>query len=291
MDSVVASPVQVVEAADSIADPVMRVAGLRVAFETDHGPVQAVDGVDLDLYPGRIHALVGESGSGKSVTGSTMMGLVHGRGTTIEGSIEFGRANLLDADEKAMRRLRGRELSMVFQDPMRSLNPMHRVGRQIAETLEINAGCSRREAADRAVEMLAAVGIRDPKTAARAYPHEFSGGMRQRVMIAIALACEPQVLVADEPTTALDVTIQAQILTLMAEMARSMNTAVLLITHDLGVVGKYADSVSVMNRGKILESGSCAAVLHNPQDPYTKRLMAAIPRLRGPKRKFLSAPA
>ncbi|MDP8015168.1 ABC transporter ATP-binding protein [Prescottella equi] len=270
---------------------VLEVSGLRVTFQTDRGPVQAVKGVDLALEPGRIHALVGESGSGKSVTGSTIMGLTRGPKTTIEGEIRYNGMDLLNADEKTLRRLRGKDLAMVFQDPMRSLNPMHRVGRQIAETIEINEGLSRKEAEARAVEMLGIVGIRNPEKAARSYPHEFSGGMRQRVVIAIALACEPKVVVADEPTTALDVTIQAQILDLMVSMARSMNTAVMLVTHDLGVVGRYADEVSVMYGGEILERGSVTDVLVNPQHDYTKRLMSAIPRLRGPKRKFLSVPA
>lgn len=269
---------------------VLEVRDLRVSFRTDRGMVAAVKGVDLALAPGRIHALVGESGSGKSVTGSTIMGLTRGPRTTIAGEILYAGEDLIRSDEKRLRDLRGRELAMVFQDPMRSLNPMHRVGRQIAETIEVNEGLSRKEAAARAVEMLRIVGIRDPERAARSYPHEFSGGMRQRVVIAIALACEPKVLVADEPTTALDVTIQAQILDLMVSMARSMGTAVMLVTHDLGVVGRYADDVSVMYGGEILERGSVTDVLVSPQHEYTKRLMAAIPRLRGPKRKFLSAP-
>lgn len=272
-------------------EKVLEVRDLRVSFRTDRGQVKAVRGVNLTLEPGCIRALVGESGSGKSVTASTIMGLSRGAKTTIEGEIRYRGNDLLRADEKAMRNLRGRELAMVFQDPMRSLNPMHRVGRQIAETVEINAGLSRKEARKRAVEMLRTVGIRDPERAARAYPHEFSGGMRQRVVIAIALVCEPKVLVADEPTTALDVTIQAQILELMVQMARSMGTAVMLVTHDLGVVGRYADDVSVMYDGEILEHGCVADVLTSPQHEYTKRLMAAIPRLRGPKRKRLFEPA
>ncbi|MGW5386307.1 ABC transporter ATP-binding protein [Nocardia sp. NPDC003963] len=269
---------------------VLDIRGLRVTFRTDRGPVQAVGGVDLALAPGRIHALVGESGSGKSVTGSTVMGLTRGPRTSIEGEIRYAGTDLLQAGERVLRGLRGRELAMVFQDPMRSLNPMHRVGHQIAETIQVNAGLSRKDARAQAVEMLRTVGIRDPGRAARAYPHEFSGGMRQRVVIAIALACEPKVLVADEPTTALDVSIQAQILELMVSMARSMDTAVLLITHDLGVVGRYADDVSVIHDGEILERGPVTDVLTAPRHDYTKRLLAAIPRLRGPRRKFLTLP-
>jgi ABC-type dipeptide/oligopeptide/nickel transport system ATPase component len=177
---------------------------------------------------------------------------------------------------------------MVFQDPMTSLNPMHAVGRQIAETVRVNGAVSKSVARARAVEMLDAVGIPDPHRAARAYPHQFSGGMRQRVMIGIALACRPKVLVADEPTTALDVTIQAQVLNLMVELARSTDTALLLVTHDLGVVARYADVVSVMHDGHILEHGPTGAVLRAPEHPYTRALMAAIPRLRGPKRRRLS---
>jgi ABC-type dipeptide/oligopeptide/nickel transport system ATPase component len=269
------------------------VAGLRVVFGGGRTaePVTAVDGIDLDLRPGQVHALVGESGSGKTVAGLTMVGLTRDRGVLVEGTVRYGGRDLVTAAEAELRALRGRELAMVFQDPMTSLNPMHTVGDQIAETVRVNEGGSRSAARARAAEMLDAVGIADPRRAADAYPHQFSGGMRQRVMIGIALACRPKVLIADEPTTALDVTVQAQVLDLVLELTRELGTAVLLITHDLGVVARYAEVVSVMHRGRILERGRVGAVLSEPKHEYTRALMAAIPRLRGPKRRRLSPDA
>jgi peptide/nickel transport system ATP-binding protein len=276
-----------------MTEPVLSVAGLRVVFGGGRSaePVTAVDGIDLDLRPGQVHALVGESGSGKTVAGLTMVGLTRDRGVLVEGTVRYGGRDLVTAAEAELRALRGRELAMVFQDPMTSLNPMHTVGDQIAETVRVNEGGSRSAARARAAEMLDAVGIADPRRAADAYPHQFSGGMRQRVMIGIALACRPKVLIADEPTTALDVTVQAQVLDLVLELTRELGTAVLLITHDLGVVARYAEVVSVMHRGRILERGRVGAVLSEPEHEYTRALMAAIPRLRGPKRRRLSPDA
>ena len=276
-----------------MTEPVLSVAGLRVVFGGGRSaePVTAVDGIDLDLRPGQVHALVGESGSGKTVAGLTMVGLTRDRGVLVEGTVRYGGRDLVTAAEAELRALRGRELAMVFQDPMTSLNPMHTVGDQIAETVRVNEGGSRSAARARAAEMLDAVGIADPRRAADAYPHQFSGGMRQRVMIGIALACRPKVLIADEPTTALDVTVQAQVLDLVLELTRELGTAVLLITHDLGVVARYAEVVSVMHRGRILERGRVGAVLAEPEHEYTRALMAAIPRLRGPKRRRLSPDA
>ena len=276
-----------------MTEPVLSVAGLRVVFGGGRSaePVTAVDGIDLDLRPGQVHALVGESGSGKTVAGLTMVGLTRDRGVLVEGTVRYGGRDLVTAAEAELRALRGRELAMVFQDPMTSLNPMHTVGDQIAETVRVNEGGSRSAARARAAEMLDAVGIADPRRAANAYPHQFSGGMRQRVMIGIALACRPKVLIADEPTTALDVTVQAQVLDLVLELTRELGTAVLLITHDLGVVARYAEVVSVMHRGRILERGRVGAVLSEPEHEYTRALMAAIPRLRGPKRRRLSPDA
>ena len=276
-----------------MTEPVLSVAGLRVVFGGGRSaePVTAVDGIDLDLRPGQVHALVGESGSGKTVAGLTMVGLTRDRGVLVEGTVRYGGRDLVTAVEAELRALRGRELAMVFQDPMTSLNPMHTVGDQIAETVRVNEGGSRSAARARAAEMLDAVGIADPRRAADAYPHQFSGGMRQRVMIGIALACRPKVLIADEPTTALDVTVQAQVLDLVLELTRELGTAVLLITHDLGVVARYAEVVSVMHRGRILERGRVGAVLAEPEHEYTRALMAAIPRLRGPKRRRLSPDA
>ena len=276
-----------------MTEPVLSVAGLRVVFGGGRSaePVTAVDGIDLDLRPGQVHALVGESGSGKTVAGLTMVGRTRDRGVLVEGTVRYGGRDLVTAAEAELRALRGRELAMVFQDPMTSLNPMHTVGDQIAETVRVNEGGSRSAARARAAEMLDAVGIADPRRAADAYPHQFSGGMRQRVMIGIALACRPKVLIADEPTTALDVTVQAQVLDLVLELTRELGTAVLLITHDLGVVARYAEVVSVMHRGRILERGRVGAVLAEPEHEYTRALMAAIPRLRGPKRRRLSPDA
>ncbi|WP_435581663.1 ABC transporter ATP-binding protein [Amycolatopsis thermoflava] len=266
----------------------LTISELRVGFGAGDNRVLAVDGVDLALTPGRVHALVGESGSGKSVTGLTVLGLSRGRNTSISGEIGYGGQNLAALSENGLRRLRGSELAMVFQDPMTSLNPLHRVGRQIAEMVRLHDGLGKREAARRAVGLLDEVGIPDPEKAVRAYPHEFSGGMRQRVMIAIALACRPKVLIADEPTTALDVTIQAQILRLMRTLCQDYGTAVLLVTHDLGVVAQYADEVSVMYVGEIVETGAVTEVLAAPRHPYTQGLLGAIPRLRGPKAQRLA---
>ncbi|KAA9165508.1 ABC transporter ATP-binding protein [Amycolatopsis acidicola] len=264
-------------------EEVLRITGLKVGFGAGDERVLAVDGVDLALTPGKVHALVGESGSGKSVTGLSVLGLTRGGGATISGEIGYGGRNLVELAEPGMRALRGAELSMVFQDPMTSLNPLHRVGRQIAEMARLHDHLSKKDAMRRAAELLDEVGIPDAGRALRAYPHEFSGGMRQRVMIAIALACRPKVLVADEPTTALDVTIQAQILGLVRTLCADHGTAVLLVTHDLGVVARYADEVSVMYVGEIVETGAVADVLSAPRHPYTQGLLGAIPRLRGPK--------
>ncbi|NKQ51333.1 ABC transporter ATP-binding protein [Amycolatopsis sp. K13G38] len=266
----------------------LRITGLRVGFGTGEDQVLAVDGVDLALTPGRVHALVGESGSGKSVTGLTVLGLTRGRGTHVSGAIDYAGRDLVPLAEPELRGLRGRELAMVFQDPMTSLNPLHRVGRQIAEMVRLHDGAGKREAMRRAVELLGEVGIPEPERAARAYPHEFSGGMRQRVMIAIALACRPRVLIADEPTTALDVTIQAQILNLIRTLCQDYGTAVLLVTHDLGVVAQYADEVSVMYVGEVVETGTVAEVLAAPRHPYTRGLLDAIPRLRGARKPRLA---
>jgi peptide/nickel transport system ATP-binding protein/oligopeptide transport system ATP-binding protein len=271
-----------------VSTETLRISDLRVGFGTGDEQVLAVDGVDLVLTPGRVHALVGESGSGKSVTGLTVLGLSRSRNTHVDGKIAYAGQDLAALPEPELRRLRGRELAMVFQDPMTSLNPLHRVGRQIAEMVRLHDGLGKREAARRAAELLGEVEIPDPERAARAYPHEFSGGMRQRVMIAIALACRPKVLIADEPTTALDVTIQAQILTLVRTLCQDHGTAVLLVTHDLGVVAQYADEVSVMYVGEIVETGTVGEVLAEPQHPYTRGLLGAIPRLRGPKKVRLA---
>ncbi|MGE3914506.1 MAG: ABC transporter ATP-binding protein [Hyphomicrobiaceae bacterium] len=261
------------------SEPVLSVRDLSTHFFTSDGVVRAVDGVSFDLHRGETLCIVGESGCGKSVSALSILGLIpREAGRIVAGSIRFEGRELVGLEEAEMRRLRGNRISMIFQEPMTSLNPVFTVGRQIAETLEIHQGLSSRAAAERAVEMLALVRIADARRRADEYPHQLSGGMRQRVMIAIALACNPQVLIADEPTTALDVTIQAQILELMLELKERLGTAIVLITHDLGVVAEVAERVIVMYAGRTAEEASVADLLSKPQHPYTRGLIGSIPR-------------
>jgi oligopeptide/dipeptide ABC transporter ATP-binding protein len=252
---------------------------LRVSFRTPAGRLRAVDGVDLELRPGEILALVGESGSGKSVTAQTVLGLTRYGHAEHEGEVRYGDRELLHASEPALRKVRGAEIAMVFQDPMTSLNPLQRVGDQVAEMLELHTSLGKREIRAEVVRRLAEVGFSDPEKRARQYPHEFSGGMRQRAMIAVALACNPKVLIADEPTTALDVTIQAQVLRVIDRLRREHGTAVLLITHDLGVVAQVADRVAVMYAGRVVETAPCDQLFADPQHPYTWGLLASVPRV------------
>lgn len=258
--------------------PILRVADLRVSFATDEGVVHAVDGVSFDVNPGEVVAIVGESGCGKSVTAQTLIGLTRSPNATISGTAIFGGRDLIDLSDDELRTVRGAHIAMVFQDPMTSLNPVYRVGDQIAEMIRAHREVSKREALTRAVELLHSVGIPNPERRARDYPHEFSGGMRQRVMIAMALALEPELLIADEPTTALDVTIQAQILNLLRTLNREKNTSVVLITHDLGVVAELADKVVVMYAGQVVEQASLDELFYQPQHPYTWGLLSSIPR-------------
>jgi len=258
--------------------PILRVADLRVSFATDEGVVHAVDGVSFDVNPGEVVAIVGESGCGKSVTAQTLIGLTRSPNATISGTAIFGGRDLIDLSDDELRTVRGAHIAMVFQDPMTSLNPVYRVGDQIAEMIRAHREVSKREALTRAVELLHSVGIPNPERRARDYPHEFSGGMRQRVMIAMALALEPELLIADEPTTALDVTIQAQILNLLRTLNREKNTSVVLITHDLGVVAELADKVVVMYAGQVVEQASLDELFYQPQHPYTWGLLGSIPR-------------
>jgi peptide/nickel transport system ATP-binding protein len=263
------------------SDTILSVRDLRTQFFTRDGVVRAVDGISFDLKRGETLCIVGESGCGKSVTALSILGLIPPRaGRIVGGSIRFEGTELTTQSDAEMRKIRGNRISMIFQEPMTSLNPVLTVGAQIAESLHIHQGLDRRAAWDRAIDMLSLVRIADPKRRASEYPHQLSGGMRQRVMIAIALACNPQVLVADEPTTALDVTIQAQILELIVELQREFSAAVILITHDLGVVAETAQRVIVMYAGRTVEEAPVEELLRNPKHPYTRGLIGSIPRRR-----------
>jgi len=256
----------------------LEVRDLKVDFvRRGERPFTAVDGISFDVEPGQTVGLVGESGCGKSVTSLAIMRLLAKRGNKVSGSVRFEGTDLLKLSDKDMRDRRGRDLGMVFQDPLSSLNPVIPIGLQITEVLERHRGMSRKAASVEAVDLLDKVGIPDPSRRLSEYPHQLSGGMRQRALIAIALACRPRLLIADEPTTALDVTIQAQILELMQSLQRRFGMALLLITHDLGVVRKMADRVCVMNKGEIVEAGETEAVFTAPQHPYTQRLLASLP--------------
>ena len=259
---------------------VLVVTELRTHFFTRDGVVKAVDGVSMSLERGETLGIVGESGCGKSVTALSIMRLVpQASGRTVSGSVRFDGEELLTLRPAAMRAIRGNRISMIFQEPMTSLNPVMTVGRQIAETVQLHQRLPRRAALDRAIEMLALVRIPEPRRRASEFPHQLSGGMRQRVMIAIAMACTPTILIADEPTTALDVTIQAQILDLMLEMKERTGAAVMLITHDLGVIAETAQRVVVMYAGRKVEEASVKALFAHPRHPYTRGLMTSIPRL------------
>src|SRR5437660_857609 len=266
----------------------LEVRSLTTEFVTLGGVVRAVDGGSWDVREGETVALVGESGCGKSVSALSVMRLVAApAGRIVAGLVRFKGRDLLALSDEEMRRIRGREIAMIFQEPMTSLNPVLSIGRQLTEGLEIHLGKTPAEARRRAVELLAMVGIPDPDRRLRQYPHQFSGGMRQRMMIAMALACNPSLILADEPTTALDVTIQAQILELMKDLSRRFGVAMLIITHNLGVVARYADRVNVMYAGKIIERGTAREPYANPRHPYTLGLLRSVPRLDEPRRARL----
>jgi oligopeptide/dipeptide ABC transporter ATP-binding protein len=268
--------------------PLLDVRGLRTEFRTDGGIVRAVDGISYSVEEGETVAIVGESGSGKSVGALSILRLIPDPpGRITAGETIFAGRDLMRLSDEEMRRVRGGEIGMVFQEPMTSLNPVLTIGRQITETIEQHREIDRAAAGRRAVELLGLVGIADPERRLRQYPHQLSGGMRQRVMIAIALACGPKLIIADEPTTALDVTIQAQILELMKDLTRRLNVALIIITHNLGVVARYADRVNVMYAGRIVESGGAAAIYHAPRHPYTAALLRSVPRLDRPRRARL----
>lgn len=268
--------------------PLLDVTDLRTVFHTPRGAMQAVDGVSLSLSPGETLGIVGESGSGKSVLGRTIMGLIsNGPSTSVSGSVLFGGKDVHALTPAQRRGLWGTEVAMVFQDPMTSLNPVKKVGTHLSESVCRHLGLSRAEARDRAVDLLRQVGIPEPSRRAGQYPHELSGGMRQRVVIAMALACSPRLLIADEPTTALDVTVQKQILDLLQTLGEQMQMATILISHDLGTVAGRTDRVAVMYAGRIAESSDTASVFENPRHPYSQALIASIPQLDTPPHTLL----
>ena len=251
----------------------------RLSFFTPAGEVKALGGVSIHLKEGEVLGIVGESGSGKSVTAYSLMGLTAYPGRLIGGTLDFNGHHINDMSEKEMRRIRGNEVSIIFQDPMTSLNPVYTIGNQIREVILLHTGKSKKEANERAKELLTLVGINEPEKRLKQYPHELSGGMRQRVMIAIALACEPKLLIADEPTTALDVTIQAQILELMQDLRKKLGMSIIMITHDLGVVASMCEKIAVMYAGHIVEYGTTDEIFYQPGHEYTKGLINSIPKL------------
>ncbi len=272
-----------------MSERLLEVSGLKVQFATEDGIVKAVDDVSFTLDRGQVLGIVGESGSGKSVTSMTLLGLTRGPNARFEGRIDYRGMDLLTAPESQLRKIRGEGISMIFQDPMTSLNPVQRVGKQIVEMIRAHEPIKEAQAKRRTVELLGQVGIANPAERAERYPHEFSGGMRQRVMIAMALACNPDILIADEPTTALDVTIQAQIIELISKLRDEFGTAVILITHDLGVVARLSDDIAVMYAGRIVEQGPKEAIFYDPQHPYAWGLLGSIPRIDRPKPPKLHA--
>ena len=262
-------------------DPLLAISDLSVTFATERGQVQALDGVSLSLNAGETLAVVGESGSGKSVTALSILGLLGDSGRVSDGSIEFGGEDLTKVSDQRLREIRGNQIAFIFQEPMSSLNPVLTIGTQVAEPIWLHHKKSWSEAFEQAGELLQRVAIPDAVKRLEDYPHQFSGGMRQRVMIAMALACQPKLIIADEPTTALDVTVQAQILSLLKNLTKEANSSLILITHDLGVVARYADNVAVMYGGRVVETASARELYKNPQHPYTEGLMASIPKLDG----------
>jgi oligopeptide/dipeptide ABC transporter ATP-binding protein len=266
----------------------LKIDSLQTYFFSAAGVVKAVDGISFDVNQGETIAIVGESGCGKSVSALSILRLVADPpGRIIGGSICFRDRDLLTLSDEEIREVRGKDIAMVFQEPMTSLNPVLTIGRQLTETMEQHLDTTRDQAVERAIELLGMVGISDPERRLRQYPHHFSGGMRQRVMIAMALCCEPKLIIADEPTTALDVTVQAQILELMKDLTQRLGVALIIITHNLGIVARYADRVNVMYAGRIIESGTAHDIYHHPRHPYTLALLRSVPRLDRPRRARL----
>jgi peptide/nickel transport system ATP-binding protein len=269
--------------------PLLEIRDLRTSFFTEGGEVRVVDRVGLSIAPGRLMGLVGESGSGKTITALSIMRLLPERARVVGGKIMFEGRNLLDLGEEEMRRMRGAKIAMIFQEPMTSLNPVFTIGNQIAEAVRLHQRTSRAQARQRAIEMLRVVKIADPERRVDDYPHQLSGGMRQRVMIAMALSCRPQLLIADEPTTALDVTIQKQILDLIRELQEQFDLAVLLVTHDLGIVAEYADDVTILYSSRVMEQAAAGELFAHPLNPYTRALLQSIPGAGGHKHRRLQA--
>jgi oligopeptide/dipeptide ABC transporter ATP-binding protein len=266
-----------------MAERLLEVNDLKVQFATEDGIVRAVDGISFELERGKVLGIVGESGSGKSVTAMTLMGLTRGVNARFEGEVNYKGSDLLKVSDRNMQDYRGNELGMIFQDPMTSLNPVYRIGEQIVEAIQSHESADKRTARARTVELLRQVGIPNPESRVDDFPHQFSGGMRQRAMIAMALSCNPSILIADEPTTALDVTIQAQIVELISRLKDDFDSAVIFITHDLGVIADIADEIIVMYAGRVVERGSKRDVFYDPQMPYTWGLLGSIPRLDRPR--------
>jgi oligopeptide/dipeptide ABC transporter ATP-binding protein len=268
-------------------DPLLEVEDLRVQFRTNRGTVHAVNGITFDIAPGETLGIVGESGCGKSVTSLALLGILARNGRVTGGSAMFEGRDLLQLSDDALRKIRGRDIAMIFQDPMTSLNPVLTVGRQLREPLQTHFDMNKKQSTERAAELLDDVGIPSPAARLKDYPHQFSGGMRQRAMIAMALACEPKLLIADEPTTALDVTIQAQILDLLRKLVAGRDTALILITHDLGVIAGMCERVNVMYAGMFAETGSAQQLFSQPRHPYTLGLLQSIPRLDATRKEAL----
>ena len=273
-----------------MTEPVLSVRDLRVEFVTRRGVLTAIDGVSFEIAKGEVLGVVGESGAGKSVTGAAVIGLIDPPGRIAGGEIRLSGQRIDDLDQDAMRKIRGKRIGMIFQDPLTSLNPLYRVGEQLVETIRTHTTLSAAAARKRAVDLLAEVGIPAPERRIDGYPHEFSGGMRQRVVIALALCVEPELIIADEPTTALDVSVQAQIIALLKRLGRDHGTAIMLVTHDMGVIAETADRVAVMYAGRIAEIGPVRDVVSIPLHPYAKGLMGAIPSLAGDTDRLVQIP-
>jgi len=273
-----------------MSEPVLSVRNLRVEFVTRHDALRAIDGVSFDIAKGEVLGVVGESGAGKSVTGLAVIGLIDPPGRITGGEIYLSGRRIDDLPPDEMRRIRGKRIGMIFQDPLTSLNPLYRIGDQLVETIRTHANLSEAAARKRAVDLLAEVGIPAPEKRIDAYPHEFSGGMRQRVVIALAICAEPELIIADEPTTALDVSVQAQIIALIKRLGRDHGTAVMLVTHDMGVIAETCDRVAVMYSGRIAEIGPVREVVQNPLHPYAKGLMGAIPTLASEAARLVQIP-